>query len=159
MDGFTTKELAGALTLAASSGLIAKLLVDLVKAGGLTLTWLYPVLAVVFGVGASFLVLFANVDLITAGYVVPLHMYSFQAATALERVGMAGQIDMLWVDGDHLYESVAADLDTWLPLVKPGGLVCGHDYGRETVQRAVHEHFAPEVVGCDAGSIWYARMP
>ena len=60
MDGFTTKELAGALTLAASSGLIAKLLVDLVKAGGLTLTWLYPLLAVLFGVGASFAVLFAN---------------------------------------------------------------------------------------------------
>ena len=56
----TGKELAGALTLAASSGLIAKLLVDLVKAGGLTLTWLYPVVAVAFGVGASFLVLFAN---------------------------------------------------------------------------------------------------
>lgn len=60
MDGFTTKELAGALTLAASSGLIAKLLVDLVKAGGLTVTWLYPVLAVLFGVSASFAVLFAN---------------------------------------------------------------------------------------------------
>lgn len=65
MDGFTTKELAGALTLAVSSGLIAKLLVDLVKAGGLTVTWLYPVLAVVFGVGASFLVLFANGAAIT----------------------------------------------------------------------------------------------
>ena len=65
MDGFTTKELAGALTLAVSSGLIAKLLVDLVKAGGLTVTWLYPVLAVVFGIGASFLVLFANGAAIT----------------------------------------------------------------------------------------------
>ena len=60
MDGITGKELAGALTLAASSGLIAKLLVDLVKAGGLTVTWLYPLLAVLFGVGASFAVLFAN---------------------------------------------------------------------------------------------------
>src|SRR5574343_1058115 len=65
MDGFTTKERAGALTLAVSSGLIAKLLVDLVKAGGLTITWLYPVLAVLFGVGASFLVLFANGAAIT----------------------------------------------------------------------------------------------
>ena len=101
----------------------------------------------------------ANADLITAGYIVPLHTYSHQAARALARVGMAGQIDMLWVDGDHLYESVKADLDAWLPLVKPGGLVCGHDYGRDYLQRAVHEHFAPEVVGCDAGSIWYARMP
>lgn len=101
----------------------------------------------------------ANADLINAGYIVPLHMYSHQAAMALARVGMAGQIDMLWVDGDHLYESVKADLDAWLPLVKPGGLVCGHDYGRETVQRAVHEHFAPEAVSCDAGSIWYARKP
>jgi hypothetical protein len=34
----TTQDLVGALTLAASSGIIAKLLVDLVKAGGLTIT-------------------------------------------------------------------------------------------------------------------------
>jgi uncharacterized membrane-anchored protein YhcB (DUF1043 family) len=33
--------------------------------GGLAVTWLYPVLAVVFGVAASFLVLFANGAAIT----------------------------------------------------------------------------------------------
>jgi hypothetical protein len=76
----TGKELAGALTLAASSGLIAKLLVDLVKAGGLAVTWLYPVLAVVFGVAASFLVLFANGAAITQA----------SAATALIAGVLAG---------------------------------------------------------------------
>ena len=65
MSGITGAELAGALTLAASSGLVAKLLVDLVKAGGLAITWLYPVLTVLFGIVASFLVLFANGAAIT----------------------------------------------------------------------------------------------
>lgn len=64
-DGITGRDLAGALTLAASSSVIANLLVNLVKVGGLTVTWLYPVLAVVFGIGASFLVLFANGAAIT----------------------------------------------------------------------------------------------
>ena len=76
----TTQDLVGALTLAASSGIIAKLLVDLVKAGGLTVTWLYPVLAVAFGVGASFLVLFANGAAITQA----------SAATALIAGVLAG---------------------------------------------------------------------
>lgn len=80
LDGITTKELAGALTLAASSGIVAKLLVDLCKAGGLAITWLYPVLAVVFGVGASFLVLFANGAAITQA----------SAATALIAGVLAG---------------------------------------------------------------------
>ena len=76
----TTQDLVGALTLAASSTIIAKLLVDLVKAGGLTVTWLYPVLAVVFGVGASFLVLVANGAAITQA----------SAATALLAGVLAG---------------------------------------------------------------------
>jgi predicted O-methyltransferase YrrM len=38
-------------------------------------------------------------------------------------------IDYLYVDADHSYESVAADLAAWVPHVKPGGLILGDDYG------------------------------
>jgi predicted O-methyltransferase YrrM len=40
-------------------------------------------------------------------------------------------IDYLYIDADHAYESVAADLRAWAPFVKPGGLILGDDYGND----------------------------
>lgn len=36
--------------------------------------------------------------------------------------------DFVFIDGDHLYESVKTDIKVWLPKVKPGGIMAGHDY-------------------------------
>lgn len=98
----------------------------------------------------------ANEDLLNLGYIVPLHLRSHQAAVALRRLGMAGKVDMLFVDGDHLYESVKGDLDAWLPLVKAGGLVCGHDFTRDYVQRAIYDAGVPDAVATVDG-MWLAR--
>lgn len=37
-------------------------------------------------------------------------------------------INLLLVDGDHHYETVKADIEGWVPLVVPGGIVVFHDY-------------------------------
>jgi predicted O-methyltransferase YrrM len=37
-------------------------------------------------------------------------------------------IDWLYIDADHRYEAVAADLAAWVPHVRPGGLILGDDY-------------------------------
>jgi len=37
-------------------------------------------------------------------------------------------IDLLWVDGDHSYEAAHFDLKAWGALVRPGGIIAGHDY-------------------------------
>ena len=37
-------------------------------------------------------------------------------------------IDLLMIDGDHHYATVAADIANWLPRVAPGGVVLFHDY-------------------------------
>lgn len=36
-------------------------------------------------------------------------------------------IDVLFIDGDHSYEACLDDMLHWLPKVRPGGLVVGHD--------------------------------
>lgn len=48
-------------------------------------------------------------------------------------------IEYLYIDADHSYESVLADLCAWVPHVKPGGVILGDDYGNRSfpgVQRA-----------------------
>jgi predicted O-methyltransferase YrrM len=38
-----------------------------------------------------------------------------------------GQLDFLFIDGDHRYEGVKADFDMYSPIVRPGGLIGFHD--------------------------------
>ena len=49
-------------------------------------------------------------------------------------------IELLFIDGDHKYESVKKDIEDWLPKVVQGGVVLFHDYNSgEGVLPAVDE--------------------
>lgn len=43
-------------------------------------------------------------------------------------------IDMVYIDGNHLYEYVKEDIIKWSPKVKKGGFVCGHDWQHKKAQ-------------------------
>jgi len=45
------------------------------------------------------------------------------------------QFDVLFVDGDHSYEGVAADFEMYAPLVRAGGIVGFHDIVPDAFQR------------------------
>ena len=54
------------------------------------------------------------------------------------------QVDLVFIDADHRYEAVKADIEYWLPKVRKGGVICGHDYGTfDGVKRATNEIFGP----------------
>jgi hypothetical protein len=36
--------------------------------------------------------------------------------------------DVIYIDMEHTYEAVCKDIDMWLPKVKVGGYLAGHDY-------------------------------
>ena len=38
-----------------------------------------------------------------------------------------GTFDFIFIDGDHRYEGVKSDIEICLALVKPGGVIAGHD--------------------------------
>jgi hypothetical protein len=55
-----------------------------------------------------------------------------------------GELDFVYIDGNHRYEFVKADLDAYAAKVRPGGFLAGDDYGVEGwwengVTRAVDE--------------------
>ena len=37
-------------------------------------------------------------------------------------------VDMVFVDGPHDYQQVKRDIQAWVPKIKPGGYIAGHDY-------------------------------
>ncbi len=51
--------------------------------------------------------------------------------------------DLVFIDGAHDYLSVREDIEHWLPVVKPGGIIAGHDYVKDYpgVIQAVDEAF------------------
>jgi hypothetical protein len=38
------------------------------------------------------------------------------------------RFDFVYLDGDHSREAVETDIAAWWPLVRPGGILAGHDY-------------------------------
>ena len=59
-------------------------------------------------------------------------------------------LDFVFIDGDHSYEGCKADIEAWNKKVKPGGFLCGHDYGSERfpgVKQAWDESYPNLTVG------------
>lgn len=102
---------------------------------------------------------------IMEGKVIPLRMDSSNAAQTLGYLIGKGELekfDLIFVDGDHSKTGIQTDVEAWLPLLKEGGLICGHDYYKENegpwwvhVRQYVEAKF-PDVQKV-ATSLWYAR--
>lgn len=77
-----------------------------------------------------------------------LRKSSAEAATWLA----PASLDFVFIDADHDYEAVTADIAAWRTRLRPGGWITGHDYdhGRfPGVVRAVDEAFPQAVKGDD----------
>lgn len=94
-------------------------------------------------------------DHIQSGKVIPLRMSGNNAAEFLSSKGIKG--DVIFIDAGHTYDEVKEDVAKWKPLVKNGGLLCGHDYYHDGtawpgVQQAVDEIFGHK--GTNMGYIY-----
>ncbi len=75
-------------------------------------------------------------------------------------------LDFAFIDADHSYEGCKTDIEVWYPKLKPGGILCGHDYDRpkwpkEGVKRAVQE-FASQhqfTIETDKDNTWFIHLP
>ena len=91
------------------------------------------------------------------GRVKALRLPSSRALARLAR--QIGRVaDLVFIDGDHRYSGVTSDIAAARPLLKPGGVLCGHDYTNADwpgVATAVTEAFGGAHQLVD--SIWWVR--
>jgi len=72
-----------------------------------------------------------------------------------------GSLDVVFIDAEHTYEAVKADIAAWRPKVKKGGYLAGHDYNRHWigVVNAVNESFEQELITPGAfGDCWIVKL-
>ena len=65
--------------------------------------------------------------------------FSYEVADQFEDESL----DFVYIDGEHTYEGVQKDIEMYLPKVKKGGFIGGHDYKPkwQGVMDAVNEKF------------------
>jgi predicted O-methyltransferase YrrM len=65
--------------------------------------------------------------------------------------------DIVFIDGGHSESEVSADIQAWLPLLRPGGVICGDDYCEKYpgVERAVRWLLPDHQV---EGRIWHSTI-
>ena len=61
--------------------------------------------------------------------------------------------DWIFIDANHRYAYVKADLQSWLPKVKKEGVIAGHDYNHNEVRAAVAWFFP--TVTIEPSNVWW----
>jgi hypothetical protein len=67
--------------------------------------------------------------------------------------------DVVWMDGDHEYDSIKADIAAWWPKLRVGGFMGGDDFLMFSVAKAVCEFFAPRYLLCHGWTELPIPMP
>jgi len=89
-----------------------------------------------------------------------MRMMSHEAVPKIED----NSLDFAFIDGDHSYEGTSLDIKLWLPKVKKGGWIGGHDYKHESrpdlhgVDKAVEEAFVKKDIETDDNHTWFVKL-
>jgi predicted O-methyltransferase YrrM len=88
-----------------------------------------------------------------------IEAYSVDAARQVTERGLTGQVDSVFIDGNHNAAEVMADCQAWWPLLREGGTMCGHDYWAADpgVMDAVQQQFGGRHQVAANTRIWWVR--
>jgi predicted O-methyltransferase YrrM len=95
----------------------------------------------------------SNVDQLTAGNVVEHRMGWREYVPTIDE-----QITLAFIDAEHSYREVRDNIKALLPLMAPGGIICGDDAHHEPVRRAVMDVLGDEET-YTAATLWIWQAP
>ena len=93
-----------------------------------------------------------------ADSVIPVRGFSTDVVDEARRI--TKNFNLLFIDGDHSYESVKADWETYKEFLRPGSIIIFHDYGwAEGVKRVVHDDVMPLAASYDQlPNMWWCTL-
>lgn len=74
-----------------------------------------------------------------AGRLFLLEMSTVEGLTYLSGLLKHRPADLIFIDADHAEQAVRSDIEASLPLLRRGGLLCGHDVELKGVQAATRD--------------------
>lgn len=83
----------------------------------------------------------------------PIKMTSVEAS----KLYQDNTLDFVFIDANHDYEYVKEDILHWLPKVKQGGILAGHDRDFDGVSKALSEIF-PNLYQNVSRTSWYVQL-
>lgn len=89
-------------------------------------------------------------------FIRPMRARSVEVARVFTNLN---NVPFVFIDADHRYDGIRSDIGAWQGIVRPGGILAGHDYRTGTwpdVDRAVDEVFGARVE--HRGNSWLVRM-
>lgn len=82
-------------------------------------------------------------------------VYEEDSVKASHRI-LDGFLDFVFIDGDHTEQGVERDIDAWLPNVRDGGILAGHDLHFPSVKSVVDRKFDNYRTAPD--NVWWIRV-
>ncbi len=65
------------------------------------------------------------------------------------------KVDFIFIDGEHSYDFILRDIINYLPLLKTGGWIGGHDYSTSSVKKAVDEICPNRII--EESNTWWVK--
>lgn len=89
-------------------------------------------------------------------FVHPIQLDSVAAARAYAD----DSLDFVFIDADHSYDAVMADITAYFPKLKAGGVIAGHDYHTDGMQvkEAVNQYFKWRTFTVEGNSWWHRKI-
>ncbi len=95
-----------------------------------------------------------NVKTLTGGNVIPVRKGWREFVPTI-----TDPVALCFIDAEHTYEEVRDNIVAILPLMAPGGVICGDDAGHPPVREAVLELLHPNEDVLVQGNVWSYIVP
>lgn len=90
------------------------------------------------------------------GHFKNLHVLKMDNAEAVKQFE-DNSIDLIFIDGGHSRQEVIEDINNWLPKTKK--ILCGHDYPKGSIRRAIAQTIKDvEINDSGGGTIWVKNI-